>query len=110
MKKLIIIIQFLLLVSGISTGQSKVGTSAVDFLGIGIGPRAIGMGSAVVSLQTGPAAMYWNPGVLGLDPKTEITFNNMNWLVGSKYNWIGATIAISDASVFGISICTCKLW
>lgn len=104
MKNRFIMINLCILISHSLLAQTKVGTSAVDFLGIGIGPNAIGMGSAVVSFQTGPSSMYWNPGIIGSQPKTEISFSQMNWLVGSKYNWLGASFAINDASAFGFQI------
>lgn len=104
MKKLLTITTLSLLTTFVSFGQSKVGTSAMDILGTGIGADAKGMGGAVVAFSTGPTSLYWNPGAIGLNPKTEVTFSRTNWLVGSKFNWVGATIAASDASAFGFQL------
>ncbi|NUQ81926.1 MAG: PorV/PorQ family protein [Bacteroidetes bacterium] len=92
----------LILVTSVAMGQSKVGTSTATFLGIGIGPDAIGMGSAVVASKTGASSLYWNPGAAGSKPRNEVYFTKTNWLVGSKYDWLGATIAVTDASVIGL--------
>ncbi len=97
---------YILTFSSFSTvfAQSKVGTSAVPFLTLGAGANVVAMGGAGVSMNTGSNSLYWNPGVSGLYPKSEITFNQTGWLVGTTYNWIGATIALSDASVIGLQI------
>lgn len=104
MKKLLLIALFSSVSSFGLLAQSKAGTNAVDFLGIGIGPAAIGMGGAFVANQGGISSLYWNPGALGLNPKTEVSFSRLNWLVGSTYNWLGTTVALTDASVLGFQI------
>lgn len=51
---------------------SKAGTTAAEFLKIGVGPRATGMGSAYVAVSDDATAMYWNPaGIAGIE-KNEI--------------------------------------
>ncbi|MBU4443884.1 UPF0164 family protein, partial [bacterium] len=42
-------------------GIAKVGTTAAQFLKIPIGTRAMGMGSAFVSVANDATALYWNP-------------------------------------------------
>ena len=42
-------------------GVSKVGTTAAQFLKIGVGARAIGMGGAFVAVADDATAIYWNP-------------------------------------------------
>lgn len=49
-----------LLTSGVFAGT---GTSSAEFLTIGIGARAIGMGGAFTGLADDVSAGYWNPGV-----------------------------------------------
>ena len=44
--------------------QTKVGTTAAPFLGIAVGARALGMGSAFVSVADGAGAIFWNPAIL----------------------------------------------
>ena len=44
--------------------QSKVGTTAAQFLGISVGARAIAMGSAYTASATDVSSLYWNPGAI----------------------------------------------
>lgn len=84
--------------------QSKVGTGAVPFLGISVGSAATSMGGAVVAYADDASSLYWNPGILGSNPKFQVLFNHTNWLVNTKYQWIGVTIPVSDAAGMGISL------
>lgn len=44
-----------------ATGQTTVGKYAGEFLSLGVGGRALGMGSAYVALAADVTAGYWNP-------------------------------------------------
>ena len=46
------------------SAQSKVGTSSAQFLGIGVGPKAIAMGGAFTSIANDASTLYWNPGAI----------------------------------------------
>jgi hypothetical protein len=54
------------------------GTSAANFLRLGVGPRAIGMGEAQVAVADDSYATYWNPaGLVQVDnPEVSATYNN----------------------------------
>ena len=57
------IILLVLLINSVNWSQStsKSGTTAAQFLKIGIGPRAIAMGSAFTATANDLTAIYWNP-------------------------------------------------
>lgn len=59
----------------------KVGTFDGQFLKIGIGARAAGMGNAFVAVADDPTAVYWNPsGIARLgDDETNVQVNHMAW-------------------------------
>ena len=45
----------------VGSSLNKTGTTAAQFLKIGVGPRAIGMGGAYTASADDINAMYWNP-------------------------------------------------
>ena len=57
------IILFSLLMSVLPFSQtvSKTGTTAAQFLKIGIGARALAMGGAYSAVSDDATALYWNP-------------------------------------------------
>jgi len=59
----------------------KVGTFDGQFLKIGIGARAAGMGDAFVAVADDPSAVFWNPsGIARLDEdKTQVMVNHIEW-------------------------------
>lgn len=84
--------------------QSKVGTTAAQFLGIGVGPRAMAMGGAFVALGDDASAMYWNPGALARVGHGQVMASHTSWLVETDFNWIGVTLALDPANAIGISL------
>jgi hypothetical protein len=84
--------------------QSKVGTTAGQFLGISVGPRAIAMGGAYVASNTDVTSLYWNPGAFQQAGTSQIMFSNTDWLVGTKFRWLGLMLHLGDENAFGLSL------
>lgn len=84
-------------------GQSKVGTTAAQFLAISVGPRAIGMGGAYVASNNDASSMYWNPGAFAQAGKTQFIFSNTDWLAGTKFRWAGAMIDLDGVNAVGVT-------
>lgn len=84
--------------------QSKVGTTAANFLTIPVGPRASGMGGAYVALADDATALFWNSGAASRLQKSELTVAYSQWLVGTNYNWAGLVFKMSDDDAFGLSV------
>ena len=55
---------------------------AGDFLAVGVGPRASGMGSAVVALAEGADAPYWNPAGLARTEDHAVAFEHAERFAG----------------------------
>ena len=72
--------------SNAQTGSSlnKTGTTAAQFLKIGVGPRAIGMGGAYTASADDINAMYWNPSGLSRMHSQEAYFNHVDWIIICK--------------------------
>ena len=82
---------------------TKVGTTAASFLGIDVGPRGTGMGSAYVSLSNDATAMYWNPAGIARLNSFEATFCNTRWIADLSLNYAGAVLAIGNFGNIGIN-------
>ena len=94
----------LLLLAVPCSAQKKVGTTAAPFLGIGVGPRAMGMGGAFVAEGNDVSALYWNPGAFSRPGRSQVMASHTGWLVGTDFNWIGLQIALDEDNSFGISL------
>lgn len=77
-----------------------------EFLAIGVGGRALGMGNSVVASTDDITAVYWNPaGLNKLDKKVEIGAMHSEYFAGiAKYDFIGGSYRIDEKSVLGLSM------
>ncbi len=90
-----------LTISALLFGQSKVGTTAAPFLGIGIGPRAIAMGGAISSIATDASAMLINPGTTSRISTSQAMFAKTTWLVDTDINFAAAVLRIMRSGSMG---------
>lgn len=98
MKKVILIT---MLLSSMAINQSKVGSSAVAFLGSGVGSRAMGMGGAFSAIGGDASTLYWNPGAMANIQKSEILLSKADWLVDSDLNFISSIIKLNNNRSLG---------
>lgn len=69
-------------------GSSSAGTSAAQFLKIGVGARAVAMGEAYGAVADDVTALYWNPAGLGRLTRKNFSATNITWLKNVSYNFI----------------------
>ena len=98
------ILRLLLCIPAVAGAQSKVATTAAQFLGISVGPRPIAMGSAYVAQGNDVSSLYWNPGAFVQAERTEIAFVNTEWLAGTKFRWFGFMLNLDKVNAFGLSL------
>jgi Type IX secretion system protein PorV len=84
--------------------QNKVGTTAAPFLGIGAGPRAIGMGGAFTAVADDPSALYWNPGGISRTGQSAVLLEHTNYLVGTSFNYFAGIVALNEDNAIGLSV------
>lgn len=89
---------------GVVAGQTKVGTMAGQFLKIGVGPRAIAMGGAFVASNSDVTSLYWNVGAFQQAEKSELLFSHTDWLVDTKFQWVGFMLHLGDENAIGVSV------
>ena len=104
MKSIGIGIVLVLCLNGAGHAQSKVGTTAVPFLGIHAGPRAFAMGGAFTAMGDDATSLYYNPGGVSRFRQSQFIGSTTNWLVGTRFNWIGCVIALDGANAIGFSL------
>jgi len=89
---------------------AKVGTTAAQFLKIGVGARAIGMGGAQVGMTGDISAIYWNPAALSrMNVQSELTFNHVAWLADINYDFAAGILPIGDLGTFGLSVVSLRV-
>jgi len=96
----------LLLVFAVSMSfaQNKVGTTAAQFLKIGIGSRATGMGEAYVAMSRDASGLYWNPAGIAESGGTEIMFQRNNWIADVAVNYMGVIFPLYGVGTVGLSV------
>lgn len=83
--------------------QNKAGTTAAQFLRIGVGARQVAMGGATSGVVDDASAMYWNPsGLVGV-PAFSLFATHTDWFADLKHQYFGIVIPVGDDHRIGIS-------
>jgi long-subunit fatty acid transport protein len=94
---------FALLITLVTAGpvlaQTKVATSAAQFLKIGAGCRAAALGGAYVAMADDAAALFWNPSGLARLNRSEILFMHAQWLADTDYNFGGVVVNFGGSAL-----------
>lgn len=83
---------------------NQVGTSAANFLKIGVGARAASMGNAFVAMANDATTLYWNPAGIGMLDGNEITINATEWLIDTRLYFFGGTLDMGGLGILGLSV------
>lgn len=78
------------------------GVSSAEFLLIGVGARAQGLGNAYTAVTADANSIYWNQAGLGLMKRTEVSFMHNAWLDGMTYQYAAVGVP-TRAGTFGFS-------
>jgi hypothetical protein len=107
MKKFILFLFILLLPSAIFAGGfSKVGTAAAQFLKIGVGARAMGMGGSFSAVANDVSAIYWNPAGIANLNRTAIGFTHSQWFADISHDFAGVVLPISSSDFLAVHATT----
>lgn len=77
-----------------------------EFLGIGVGARALAMGNSQVALANDATAGYWNPaGLTELSQTYDLALMHTEHFAGiAQYDFIGFATPIDEQSYFGATV------
>ncbi len=73
---------------------SDVGGSSGQFLQLGAGARALGLGEAMVAAAEGPDALYWNPAGLSRMRRPEMTYSRSQLPDSVSHDFAAASVPV----------------
>lgn len=97
----------LLIISGQIFAQqevSRVGTSAAQFLKLGVGARACALGETMVATAGDVTNLYWNPAGIASISKNSFTVSRNELYTGLAYNFAGFILPIDNSSTVGAQL------
>jgi len=83
---------------------TKVGTTAVPFLTIGVGARANAMGGAFASVANDVTALYWNPAGIATLSTNQIALIHSDWIADLRHDFIGLAVSLGSIGAVGFSL------
>ncbi len=83
---------------------TKEGTTAAQFLKIGVGARALGMGGAYVALADDGSAHFWNPAGLAAAEGIGVMLMHNAWLVNINHDYLSVALPAGNLGVLGLSV------
>jgi hypothetical protein len=92
-------------IAGHSIAQTDAPKYSNEFLAIGVGARALGMGSAFTAAVSDVTSGYWNPaGLLGVRGDLQVGAMHSEYFAGiAKYDYVGLAKPIDSTSAIGFS-------
>jgi long-subunit fatty acid transport protein len=105
MKKLMMILCGVLLLNShiVAKEVTKVGTTALGFLNIDVGARAVAMGGAYVAVAQNASTIYWNPSGIARINQFQAVFNYTRWIADINFNYMAVVTPVSDIGTVGIN-------
>ena len=89
---------------------TKVGTTAGQFLKIGPGARALGMGGTYVGVSDDIYAIYYNPAGVAINKGNgQVAFNHTQWLADVNYDFAAASINVESLGTLFISVTSLRV-
>jgi len=82
--------------------QSKVGTTAANFLQIGLGARGVSLGEAATTNASDISGVYWNPSLAVQNTGHQVYFNHVQWFGNVDLNIGVAMLDFNELGRFGI--------
>lgn len=104
LKKSLIFILTIFLPSFVFAQIDNVGTSAANFLKIGIGARAQSMGGSYVAQADEVTALYWNPAGIVKIKGRQVSFTQIDWITDVNLSFLGGVISLGEAGSIGVGI------
>jgi hypothetical protein len=83
---------------------SKVGTTAAQFLKIGVGARANGLGGSFTAIANDVTALYWNPAGITNLQKFSLAVSHSEWFADISHDFAGIVYPFSSSDIIALSV------
>jgi hypothetical protein len=84
-------------------GGQRTGTASLQFLKIGNGARATGMGESFVAVSNDMSSLYYNPAGLTLFKENGLIFNHTEWFIDTRLEFAGGVYHFGNNAI-GFSV------
>jgi len=82
-------------------GGQRVGTSAAQFLKIGVGARAVALGESYVAIANDAEALFWNPAGISQFSDNDYFFTYNQWFSDIQIYYSGAVFHLNQTNTIG---------
>ena len=94
----------LIIISCFAFGQyERPGSSAAQFLDIGVNPRAESMAGAFISMTSGAGACYYNPAALTMLAGPAFEISHTNWFADISHDYAAVALPFGRNRGIGLS-------
>ena len=84
-------------------GGQRAGSSAFQFLKIGVGARGIAMGESFVAVANDASALFWNPAGLVQFTENQVIASRTEYVVDIKHDFFGVVYHLGESDALGAS-------
>jgi len=98
-----ILLCLLLSVTLVFAGNDNTGTSAANFLKIGVSPRALALGGAFVANANDFSSLYWNPAGIARVKSLEVGVSYTDWILDIQHSFVGVVYPLGSVGTIGVS-------
>ena len=85
-------------------GGQRAGISAAQFLKIGVGARAAGLGDSFIAISDDASSLYWNHAGMAQFSKNEIIISHNVWVADISHDFLGVVYHLDSDNSFGASL------